>query len=474
MWFVATDSLVDTTRGTLAQRNWEYRPALMSWLLQLSGWLDSQLAVNILIDAYLELPARLRQLAATQILNGFTTDGSALLEVEKRGGDRLRFLLAFRYLAEGSLRACERLYGRPLAQRVMREFNQASARAEWGVWFWGDSRLNADARRAADLMALSNLLQAALADLLQRLAYYTGNTFVRLSLVQAYDGLSWQLRELAAPTLLSRLPWAYGLQTDTNHNLADFLHKLPHFNSLSEEALLDLARQARVEQWPANKKLYGAGRKLAWAYVIQAGRVEVMAQTPEAKRLTRALDYGALVGYDEILQGKPALAEARTVSLAVLVRLPVAATRRALEDAPLDPEAALLSRIPVFRDLSFKQLRQLAERLQPRDLSADEVVVRQGELGRELFVIGWGELQVTLPDSEGQERIVAQMGPGEFFGELALLRDEPRTATVRALNDAQVWTLSASDYAAFLKEVPALQTTLEQIASRRKLELQTA
>jgi CRP-like cAMP-binding protein len=154
--------------------------------------------------------------------------------------------------------------------------------------------------------------------------------------------------------------------------------------------------------------------------------------------------------------------------------MPVGSVRQALETSSLSPEAILLSRIPLFRDLSTAQLRLLAEHLQPRDLLPNETVVRAGETGRELFIIGWGELQVSVPEDGKTDRAVAQLGPGEFFGEMALLRDEPRSATVRALSDAQVFSLSADNYARFIQEMPSLQNALAQVGSRRQLELRMA
>jgi CRP-like cAMP-binding protein len=192
------------------------------------------------------------------------------------------------------------------------------------------------------------------------------------------------------------------------------------------------------------------------------------------QRVTRVLDPGALIGQDEVLHSRPAETEARAVTNVELIRLPMAIVTRALRDAPPRPEATLLSRIPLFRELPAEALRRLAEALQPRALLAGETAARYGEPGRELYLISAGEFVVSVPEGEGRERTVAHLGPGEFFGEMALLRDEPRAATVRAIADAQVWSLSAADYAAFLRDTPALQAALEQVGSRRRLELRTA
>jgi CRP-like cAMP-binding protein len=91
-----------------------------------------------------------------------------------------------------------------------------------------------------------------------------------------------------------------------------------------------------------------------------------------------------------------------------------------------------------------------------------------------LYVIGQGELVVAVLDPSGVERVVAQLGSGEFFGEIALLRDEPRSATVRAFTEARVWSLCAAYYAVFIRETLSVLAALEQVRSPRRLELRTA
>jgi CRP-like cAMP-binding protein len=185
------------------------------------------------------------------------------------------------------------------------------------------------------------------------------------------------------------------------------------------------------------------------------------------------LSAGALLEIEALTTGQAAQTEARTVTAVELLQLPAEAARRALAEAPSRPEAALLSRIPLFRELAPDELRRLALCLRPRTLPAGEVVVHRGANDRDLYVIGGGELAVMVSEAE-VERVVAHLGPGEFFGEMALLRGEPRSATVRALTEAQVWTLSADDYADFMREAPALRAALEQMGSRRHLELRAA
>ncbi len=109
-----------------------------------------------------------------------------------------------------------------------------------------------------------------------------------------------------------------------------------------------------------------------------------------------------------------------------------------------------------------------------RELLPGEDVVQFGKIGCELYLIGQGELVVAVPDASGVERVVAQLGAGESFGEMALLRDEPRSATVRILTEARVWSLCAADYAVFIRETPSVLAAPEQVRNRRRLELRMA
>ncbi len=477
IWFNIHGKLTDQTPGTPLERREAYAAVLTGWLETIARAVETQFAADALVGAYFELPLRLQRLAANYLLGSLPWEGAAAWESAApwetgQGGDRLKLKLGFRHLVEWPLLACERTYGRPLAERLMGEFNRVAALAEWNLWLRANGRLGEDTR--GDLPTLIEVFQSALADLLGRMAYYTGIRFVEESVLQAHDTLPWQLREVAAPALLRNSRWARQLYTGEQAGLADFLRHLPAFSGLPPESLARLADRARVEHLEGGRTLHRAGRPLRWARVIRSGRVQLVREEGGSEHVVRILEAGELIGADEIVHGHPADARARTLTPVELVRIPAEAAAQTLRDAPPRPEAALLSRIPLFRELSPDDLLHLADALQRATLLAGETAVRHGEHGRELYLIHKGEFAVTVPDGEGAERSVAHLGPGEFFGEMALLHDEPRTATVRAITEAQVWTLSAGDYAAFLKNSASLQTTIEQVSSRRRMELLTA
>ncbi len=122
----------------------------------------------------------------------------------------------------------------------------------------------------------------------------------------------------------------------------------------------------------------------------------------------------------------------------------------------------LLEALPLFSPLGRATLESLAHAMQATTVAAGDVVIREGDLADRFFVIESGLVEVT----QGA-RFLRREGPGEFFGEIGLLRDVPRTASVVAVEETVMWTLGRQ---AFLDAVTGHQDArraAEDIASRR-------
>ena len=127
------------------------------------------------------------------------------------------------------------------------------------------------------------------------------------------------------------------------------------------------------------------------------------------------------------------------------------ATRR----AELAPRIALLSRSGLFASVSEGALEQLASQATREDVPNGTVVVEQGEAADAFFVAESGDFTVTARGDDGVEVDLPTMGPGAGFGEIGLIEGIPRTATVRAVGDAQVLRIPGDAFvAALTQEAP--------------------
>jgi CRP/FNR family transcriptional regulator, cyclic AMP receptor protein len=113
-----------------------------------------------------------------------------------------------------------------------------------------------------------------------------------------------------------------------------------------------------------------------------------------------------------------------------------------------------LSKSAVLRDLPRQELEQLAAGMRHRTYRRGEVVFHQGDTGKTLHVVCQGRLKVVLPSEGGEEAVLAIIGPGDLFGEMALLDGGPRSATVEALEPVETTTLDREDFLELLERSP--------------------
>ena len=127
-----------------------------------------------------------------------------------------------------------------------------------------------------------------------------------------------------------------------------------------------------------------------------------------------------------------------------------------------DQRIGHLRSVPMFQTCTDKELLQIARLAEQIDVPAGEVLVREGRLGHEFYVVVSGKAEVV---TDG--RTVAVLGPGDYFGELALLDPHPRTATVTMVEAGQVLEMNQREFWSLLREVPALPLKLLQGMARR-------
>jgi MFS family permease len=133
------------------------------------------------------------------------------------------------------------------------------------------------------------------------------------------------------------------------------------------------------------------------------------------------------------------------VALAVLAGIALVLIRSLDGRAVLLPdEIALLRRVPFLSVLPAYELERLSRKAQWQDVAQDQVVIRQGEAGDRFYVVDSGQFSVTI---DGRRR-PGELGPGQSFGEIALLYAVPRTATITAMTGGRLLALSKDDFLA--------------------------
>jgi CRP-like cAMP-binding protein len=119
-----------------------------------------------------------------------------------------------------------------------------------------------------------------------------------------------------------------------------------------------------------------------------------------------------------------------------------------------------LARCPLFARADARILQSLANGLRRRRFRRNEVIFHQGDQGDALYVVTIGSVKILLPSAEGEEAIIATLRPGDFFGELALVDREPRSATAKALEPTETWQLPRDAFRSLLDADVGLRDAL--------------
>jgi CRP/FNR family transcriptional regulator, cyclic AMP receptor protein len=126
-------------------------------------------------------------------------------------------------------------------------------------------------------------------------------------------------------------------------------------------------------------------------------------------------------------------------------------------------DATQLKRIPLFSDASEEELRRVAVFAQAKEVPQGEVVVEEGGYSRELLAIEDGTAEVTR---DGEH--IADLGPGDVFGEAGMLDDEMRSATVTATSRLKLIALGHFEVQRLKKDAPEVYSRIEQLVEERK------
>jgi CRP/FNR family cyclic AMP-dependent transcriptional regulator len=127
-----------------------------------------------------------------------------------------------------------------------------------------------------------------------------------------------------------------------------------------------------------------------------------------------------------------------------------------------DAKIELLKRVPLFAGCSKSELQRIAALADELDLAEGATLIREGETGREFIVVADGSVRVTRGG-----KTIRELGSGDFIGEIALVADVPRTATVTAISPVRLLVVTDRAFRSVLEQMPSIATKVLQSLGER-------
>jgi len=144
---------------------------------------------------------------------------------------------------------------------------------------------------------------------------------------------------------------------------------------------------------------------------------------------------------------------------------------RLVRDPDFDRKREFLAGLPLFRGIPNRDVGILFKALYPRVYHGGEILFLEGDIGRALFILESGKVELVKRDQDGRPQTLAVLGAGDYFGEMALLEERPRLASATALEETRVYMLYQSKLEALYVDAPkialAIMVHLAQILSMR-------
>ena len=130
-----------------------------------------------------------------------------------------------------------------------------------------------------------------------------------------------------------------------------------------------------------------------------------------------------------------------------------------------------LKKVYLFASLDEDERLLIAEHLEEVRYASGELIIREGEAGNSFFIIDQGEVEVFVNSPSGNRKSLATLSVGDFFGEIALLTGELRTASVQATLDVRVFRLQKDNFKSVLETRPDILDEISSVLSRRRDQL---
>jgi len=259
---------------------------------------------------------------------------------------------------------------------------------------------------------------------------------------------------------------------------------VPLLSELHPESFARVLSTVRVLRLPHGAAAVREGEPGTSFFLVAAGNVRVFSTDALGKQTELArLGEGAIFGELALVAAQPRSASVEVHGEADLLELGADALRAAAGELPQLAEALdrftrerllknLLATSPLFRPFSPQQRVDLARRFTGHDVAPGTDIIREGDPGRGLYVVLTGEVEVVKGE-EPFEQTLATLRSGDLFGEIALVRGTPATATVRAGRPTTVLFLAREYFERLLAALPEMRAFFETLTEERLRDAET-
>lgn len=261
----------------------------------------------------------------------------------------------------------------------------------------------------------------------------------------------------------------------------DRLPPIPLFSELRADAFGAVLQALKLRRVAPGQVVLAEGEPGQSFFVIARGEVRVTKQLAQGGQTVLAtLHEGAIFGEMALVSAAPRSATVTAVTDADLLEFDREALAAASQEvatlaAALDKFTRerllhnLLQTSPLFRPLDRKQRLELVRRFTAHDVAPGVRIIVEGQPGRGLFVLLSGQVDVTKIDGQ-QKVLLATLEPGDVFGEISLLHDEPATATVTAARQSTVLFLAKEIFQRLIAAFPEIRDYVSQLGEERLLD----
>jgi cAMP-dependent protein kinase regulator len=262
-------------------------------------------------------------------------------------------------------------------------------------------------------------------------------------------------------------------------NFPRSVHPVPLLSQLSGEALSRVLATMLVKRVPEGTFVVKQGEPGESFYFVASGNLRVVMETPAGERNPLAtLTENALFGEMSLLRAEPRSASVVALSDVDLLEFTKKSLQALSKELASVQEALqsftqsrlltnLMAQNPLFRPFSPGQRKELLRRFTRHEVGANEVVIAEGEVGQGLFLVIDGDLIVSTGGAD-----VARLGSGDVFGEMALVRQAPTSATVTAAKPTSLLFLARENVEAMIAGIPQIREYLEGLTANRELHNQ--